>query len=151
MNRKAIALLSLIGLFVSIYLLMFHLGMIGSLACGVDGGCHTVQTSRWASFLGLPVPLWGTLGYGVLFGVALLGAADGRQDSTRLSLLLLGLATGAFAFSLYLTALEAFVIHAWCRWCVVSAILSTLIFVSALGELPRLRRGGRATEYALHE
>ena len=38
-------------------------------------------------------------------------------------------ATGGLAFSVYLTALELFVIHAICRWCVVSAVLTIGIFL----------------------
>jgi protein-disulfide isomerase/rhodanese-related sulfurtransferase len=38
-------------------------------------------------------------------------------------------------FSIYLTSLEAFVIHAWCAWCVVSALVVTGIFVLSLLEL----------------
>lgn len=139
MNRQAIALLSLVGLFVSIYLLLHRLGMIGSLACGLEGGCETVQTSRFATFVGVPVPVWGTLGYGLLLLVSLAGLSPRGSGSPRIAGVLLGLATGAFVFSLYLTALEAFVIHAWCRWCVVSAVLATLIFLFALPELHRLR------------
>ena len=50
------------------------------------------------------------------------------------------LATIAFAFSAYLTVLEAVVIHAWCRWCLVSAAIATLIFLCSLPEAARLRR-----------
>ena len=32
-------------------------------------------------------------------------------------------------FSLWLTYLELFVIHAICQWCVISAILATILFV----------------------
>ena len=49
-----------------------------------------------------------------------------------------GLATTAFLFTLYLTALELFVIHAICRWCVASAAIVTAIAVLAL--LPIVRR-----------
>jgi uncharacterized membrane protein len=37
------------------------------------------------------------------------------------------LALGGWLFSMYLTAIEAFVLHAWCSWCVTSAILITLL------------------------
>ena len=49
------------------------------------------------------------------------------------------LASLGFAFTLYLTALELFVIHAICRWCVGSAVLITAITALALLEL----RAGR--------
>jgi uncharacterized membrane protein len=42
-------------------------------------------------------------------------------------------------FAVYLTALELFVIHAICRWCVGSALIITLIFVLSLLDLRRLR------------
>lgn len=140
LGRMAIALLALGGLFVSVYLLLFELGVIGTLVCGVGGGCHTVQTSSWAVFLGMPVPVWGVVGYALLFGFALAGLQPRFANSRGLGLALLGLGTAAFAFSAYLTGLEAFVIRAWCRWCLVSAALATLIFACSLAEMPRLRR-----------
>jgi len=138
-NRMGMAALSLVGLFVSIYLALHRLGVIGTLACGVDGGCSTVQSSSYATFAGVPVPFLGVAGYLVLFVVAFRGISAMGTDR-RTSMLLLALSAVAFAFSLYLTALEAFVIHAWCRWCVVSAIIATLIFVLSLPEAARLRR-----------
>ena len=46
----------------------------------------------------------------------------------------------AFLFSAYLSALEQFVIHAWCRWCIGSAVVATLIFLCTLPEFRRLER-----------
>ena len=134
-----IAALSLVGVFVSLYLTLHRLGLIGSLACGIDGGCSTVQSSSYATFAGVPVPFLGLGGYLALFLLALKGAS-GVDDERRMAIALLALSAVAFAFSLYLTALEAFVIHAWCRWCVVSAVIATLIFICSLPEAARVRR-----------
>jgi len=139
-TRMGIALLALVGVLVSTYLMLHRLGYIGSLACGVDGGCSTVQSSEFATFVGIPVPLVGLVGYGALMAVALASISPRWQDSRALAALLFGMAGVGFLFSAYLTALEAFVIHAWCRWCVASAIIATLVFLLALAELPRLRR-----------
>jgi protein-disulfide isomerase/rhodanese-related sulfurtransferase len=61
------------------------------------------------------------------------------QVSTRLGRAIqyavAGISCAGFLFSIYLTSLEAFVIHAWCAWCVVSALLVTGIFVLSLFEL----------------
>lgn len=139
-TRMGIALLSLCGLFIATYLLLHRIGVVGTLECGADGGCSVVQGSRWAVFLGIPVPAWGVGGYGLLFGTALAAVQPALADSRRLAALLFGLSAFAFAFSLYLTALEAFVIHAWCRWCLASAAVATAIFLLALPEIRRLRR-----------
>lgn len=138
----AMAVLSLAGVFVSLYLALHRIGVIGSLACGVDGGCSTVQTSAYATFIGVPVPFIGLLGYLVLFGVSYATASGHVRNEQLASIALIALSALAFLFSMYLTALEAFVIHAWCRWCVAAAVLSALVFLAALPELRRLR--GRA-------
>ena len=138
-NRMAIALLALIGLLVSLYMSAYTLGIISSIMCGT-GGCERVQNSPWAEFLGMPVPFIGLVGYGALFLLALLGLQPPFGDDRRLPALILAGATVGLLFSAYLTYLEAAVIQAWCRWCIVSAVLATLVFLAALPELRRLRK-----------
>jgi uncharacterized membrane protein len=142
--RMGAALLSLVGLFVSLYLYLYKIGWIGTLACGT-GGCETVQTSSWTRFAGVEVSLIGVVGYAGLLLVALVslqGAAARRWPST----LLAALAGIGFLFTLYLSYLELFVIHAICRWCVGSAAIITAIFGLALWDLrgPASRVGGGA-------
>lgn len=138
LNRMGIALLALVGVLISAYMTAYKLGMLGSIVCGT-GGCETVQNSPWSVFLGVPVPVIGLIGYGLLFGTALLGIQPRFEEDRRVPLVLLGGALIGAAFSVYLTWLEVSVIHAWCRWCVVSAILAGLILLLALPELGRLR------------
>jgi len=139
-NRMAVAVLSLVGLMVSLYLLTHSLGLVPQLACGV-GDCGAVQASPYAWVGPIPVSGIGAVGYVILLAVALMGLQPRYADSTRVPLLLLGGTALGVAFSAYLTYLEAAVIHAWCQWCVISAILITLCFLAALPELKRL--GGR--------
>lgn len=139
LNRMGIALLSLVGLFIAGYMLLYKLGWIGALACGVAGSCNVVQASSWAVFLEIPVPAWGVGGYTALLIVALAGIQPGLAGDRRVGLVVVALGAIAFVFSAYLTVLEAFVIHAWCRWCVGSAVLATLIFILSLAELRRPR------------
>lgn len=129
-RRQAIAVLALAGLFVSLYLWLHKLGLIGVLQCGT-GGCDTVQASPYADFLGLPVALYGVVGYAVLCVVSLV-AVQQRAAPRRLDTALAVLASLGFAFTLYLTALELFVIHATCRWCLGSAAIITMIAVLSL-------------------
>jgi len=139
LNRMMIALLALLGLLLSGYLSAYKLGLFGTIVCGT-GGCDTVQSSPWAVFLGVPVPFIGFAGYAALFVVALLGLQPRFVSSRSIATLLLAGATAGLLFTAYLTYLEAAVIHAWCRWCLGSAAIATLIFFAALPELRNLRR-----------
>lgn len=139
LNRMAIAGLALGGLLIAAYMLLYTIGVIGQVACGT-GGCETVQASPFATFIGVPVPLIGVLGYGATLAAALLGVQPGWTADRRIALALVGLGAVAFVFTAYLNYLEAFVIRAWCRWCIGSAIVATLIFLFSLREIPRLRR-----------
>lgn len=143
MNRMVIAVLSMAGLFVALYLLAHRLGLTGPLICGI-GECATVQASKWSMIGPVPVSALGAGGYLSLLGVSLAGLQPAGLRSVWVSRLLLGLSVVALAFSAWLTGIEAFVIRAWCQWCVISAILVTLIFVAALPELKRLRGGSEA-------
>lgn len=139
-GRMAIAVLSTVGLFVSLYLLAHSLGLTGPLICGI-GECDTVQASKWAKIGAIPVSALGVAGYLALLGVALWGLQPSGEASRAVSWLLLAISSVALAYSAWLTWLEAFVIRAWCQWCVVSAILVTLIFVAAIPEAKRLHGG----------
>ncbi len=129
-RARGIALLALVGLFISLYMWLYHLGFYGALACG-PGSCDLVQASKYARFLGQPVPAWGVAWYGGVLVLALLLQA-GRAESGPVGRLLALAAFGGILFSAYLTALELFVIHAICLWCVVSALLAVGIFLLAL-------------------
>jgi uncharacterized membrane protein len=125
------ALLALVGLFVAIYLTLFKLGVIGQLVCAA-GSCETVQTSRWAVFMGAPVAAWGVGFYVVVLALAIAGTTERWEDSPRLSLVMLLITGWGALFSLWLTSLELFVIHAICQWCVGSAVIALALFVVSL-------------------
>ena len=126
--------LALIGVFVSTYLTMYKLGYIGTLQCAV-GSCETVNTSRWATFLGLPVAAWGLGFYVAAFALCLLGIRDENSESRGYSLAIAGLTGWGVVFSGWLTYLELFVINAICIWCVTSAIIVLLMFLVSLADL----------------
>jgi uncharacterized membrane protein len=142
-HRMVAAALALAGLLVSVYLWLWKIGVLGVLACG-DGGCETVQLSPYAELFGVPVALFGVVGYAALLGLGLAGVqgslAARRWPTTGLMLL----AALGLAFTAYLTYLEAAVIHAWCRWCLTSGAIITAIFAVALAGWLRQRSGGDA-------
>ena len=132
------ALLALVGLFVAIYLTLFKLGVIGQLVCAA-GSCETVQTSRWAIFMGAPVAAWGVGFYVVVLALAIAGTTARWEDSQRLSLVMLLVTGWGALFSLWLTSLELFVIHAICQWCVGSAVIALALFVVSLLDWREMR------------
>ena len=137
-NRMAVALLALGGLFVALYLLAHNLGLTGPIVCGV-GSCATVQSSQYAHLGPMPVSAIGVLGYLALLGLALVGLQPRWVANRIVALLLVVGSLAGFLFSGWLTYLEAAVINAWCQWCVISAVIITLIFLACLPELRRLR------------
>jgi len=128
-HRMAAAALSLVGLLVSTYLLLYKLRIVGSIKCVGSGGCERVNTSSWSSFLGVPVAAYGVAGYVVLLGVAMYGLGGGQVERPGATRWLAALSGLGVLFSLYLLALELFVIHAVCLWCSVSGVTILAIFV----------------------
>lgn len=102
------------------------LSLAGALpVCNFIKGCHIVATSPYSKIFGIPLALFGFFFYITAFGllVALF------QNRTRLlSRFLIAVTFFGFIASLYFMYLEAFVIRAWCEYCIVSAVLSTLLF-----------------------
>jgi uncharacterized membrane protein len=137
--RMSAALLSLTGCFISAYLYLYKIGKIGSLACGA-GGCETVQLSLWSRFAGIEVALIGLLGYLLLLAVSLLSLRPGLSQQGWPATLLTALAVVGVGFTIYLTYLELFVIHAICRWCVASGGIIVAILIAALLDQRRLSR-----------
>ena len=136
--RRGVALLALAGLFLSTYLYLYKLGFIGTLACG-SGGCETVQLSPQSRFLGLEVASIGVGGYAVLLLLALLALHSRFSGASWPVEWLAGLSGIAVLFTVYLTYLELYVIHAICRFCVGSAAIIAGLFTLTLLELRRTR------------
>ena len=129
-----VAALALAGIFISLYLTLYKLGIIGELSCSI-GSCETVNTSRWSRFLGLPVAAWGLLFYLDVFGIALIGTLPRFEDERVLSVVLVAESAVGVLFSAWLTYLELAVIHAICVWCVTSAVIVTLILAVSVADL----------------
>jgi uncharacterized membrane protein len=118
--RLATAVLALIGVGIAGYLTYIHYAGIQPVCLSGNGGCEKVQSSRWAELAGVPVAVLGLAGYvGILFSLAL---PDELCQPVAALLSLVGA-----GFSLYLTSVELFEIHAICQWCVASATLMVLL------------------------
>jgi uncharacterized membrane protein len=141
--------LALIGVLICGYLVWSEVTNVATI-CPQTGGfnCDLVQNSIYSRVGPIPVAVLGLGGYLVTLACLLL--------ETRVPLLvargrvvIFGLTLAGFLFSLYLTAIEAFVLHAWCVWCVGSAITLTLLFVVSFVRLWReIGQAGEEEELA---
>jgi uncharacterized membrane protein len=129
-----VAALALAGIFVSLYLTLYKLGIIGELSCSI-GSCETVNTSRYSRFLGLPVAAWGLLFYLDVFVIAVISVLPRFENERALSIVLVAESAVGVLFSAWLTYLELFVIHAICIWCVTSAVIVTAILLVSVADL----------------
>lgn len=121
------AVVSLIGLADAIYLTVEHVtGQ--SVRCTIVAGCSEVLSSPYAVVAGVPLAAIGAAGYFTVFSLATL-AAFGYWIAGRLmqSLVLL-----MFLISAWLFYLQAFVIHAFCQFCLLSAAVTTALTIIVL-------------------
>ena len=131
---RLIQLLSVAGLLVAFYLWLFHEGVLIAACSGGgwdDCGAVSGPNAPFATIGPISVALLGLLGYAGIFLLTWLSDwLSPVQDN--LTELLLGLTGLGFLFSLALTGLEAFVIHAFCRFCLISAAIMTTMFGLAI-------------------
>lgn len=134
---RLIQLLAIPGLILSFYLWLFHEGSLVA-ACGANGwddcGAVSGPNAPYASVGPIPVAAIGFVGYMAIFGLVWLRAWS-TMIYDYLPELLLGTIGVALLFTLYLTALELFVIHAVCRFCLVSAGIIVAMFALSLSYL----------------
>lgn len=126
--KSLVVFVSLLGLFISGYL-WFLYTQPRPIIC--QSSCQLLRESEFSSFLGISLPIWGTFFY-LSFLVYFLILLFTKRVFIFVRLekyIFFLLATLGFVFSIYLTYVEAFVLEAFCDWCIASAITSTLIFL----------------------
>jgi uncharacterized membrane protein len=116
---RAALVLAVLGVGIAGYLVYIHYADVKPI-CSISHGCETVQKSSYAKLAGIPVALLGLLGY-----LAILASLFVRSEAGRVAGA--GMALVGVGFSGWLTYLEAARIHAWCQWCVGSAIVMTVL------------------------
>jgi uncharacterized membrane protein len=133
-----VAALALAGIFISLYLTLYKIGVIGELSCSI-GSCETVNSSKWARFFGFPVAAWGLLFYLDVFAIAFIGTLARFENEPLISAVLVFEAAIGVVFSAWLTYLELGVIHAICIWCVTSAVVVTAILLVSIADYREVR------------
>ena len=116
------AVISLAGLADATYLTVTHLTG-DDLVCGSSWGCSAVLGSVYASVAGIPTAAFGALAYFVAFSSATLAAFGYARARTLLMLVVMAM----FGATLWLLYLQAFILHAFCPFCLLSAALTFLL------------------------
>ena len=119
----AAAIVSMIGIADSIYLTVHHY-TAEPVPCSIIEGCEQVLNSQWAEIGGIPLAGFGALAYFAAFSLALLAAfGDGRMWK------LYGIQVTIMAVvSAYLLYVQGALIGAFCQFCLLSALTTTVLF-----------------------
>lgn len=133
-DQWLIRVLCILGIVVAGYLTWTHLADSDPY-CGASHSCADVQDSPYSEVAGVPVSVIGLAGYVVLLVLSLLRGHVDSEIEFYLPVLSFGVALIGVLYSAYLTYLEAFVIQAWCYWCVASALIITAIWVLTIYDL----------------
>ena len=118
----AIGTLAFIGMIDTLYLSISR--RPGPIPCHITSGCEDVVTSVYSTVAGILLAWFGLAFYLTVFGTA---AFEGSGNTGTVRLLFWP-ATLALIASATLTGIQAFVLEAYCEYCLGSAALSTGIF-----------------------
>jgi uncharacterized membrane protein len=123
--RALLLLVSAAGIGIAAYLTYVHYRP-AALICTGGGGCESVQESKYAVLVGIPIAILG-LAYWIAALVLVI------WDSELARTLTAALAITGLAFAAYLVILQLFVIDAICVWCMANdLVLAPLFIVLAL-------------------
>lgn len=102
------------------------------LVCMLGADCNAVLKSDYSTFFGIGLEIYGLMYYSFITLSYLSNFFYPQIQLLNLPLILFGLSSFAFLLSVVLISIQAFIIRSWCSWCLVSALISTLIFVFSI-------------------
>lgn len=125
---------AIVGIALSAYAFLHNRGFVSGSICTVNAtiNCDVVNKGPFSEFFGVPVALIGLIGYLFLLTGSIFKTKSPNDKS--LTLFLFAIAYLGFGFTLYLTSIEATILHAWCLIC-VSSQLMMLGFIVAITKL----------------
>lgn len=94
-----------------------------TLSCGGSPDCFRVLGSSYSKLGGIPVALFGALAYFCAFALATFAASGYALART----LLIPIVVAMFLATLWFLCVQAFVLHAYCRYCLFSAAITFLL------------------------
>ena len=123
----ALVVVSVVGFADATYLTAKHY-LNSPVTCSIIKGCEIVTESKYSAVFNIPIALFGMFYY-LFVSVLLFLHMEGVKGA--LKLLVVSAAVG-FLTTLYLIYLQAFVLNAFCMFCIISAISSTALFIGVL-------------------
>ena len=126
----AISFLSFTGMIDALYLSLKRNS--GPIQCHITHGCTDVLTSRYSEVFGVPLSTIGLVFYVGIFSLAIFCLFG----TTKTLKWIFWPASAAVGVSAVLVGIQAFALHAYCEYCLLSASLVLLIFI--LAPRPRL-------------
>ncbi|MBP6885917.1 MAG: vitamin K epoxide reductase family protein [Candidatus Pacebacteria bacterium] len=97
--------------------------------CGASSQCDTVLTSAYASVAGVPVAALGMIYYGTIILLLIAHADTGSRKALHSAAWVICL---GMLGTLYFVFVQAFILHAWCYYCLASAVSTVILFVCAI-------------------
>lgn len=132
--RNVSLILASIGLIDALYLTIIKLTNHSPFCVQGLGSCGAVTSSKYSEIYGIPISLFGMLAYlSIILTVIFIGRINILKEYGKY--LLFGITLLGFLFSIYLTYLQAGVIHAFCPYCLLSALIMTSLFVLSIIKL----------------
>jgi uncharacterized membrane protein len=135
------AFIAAVGTVIASYLLAIRVAGIPAIcgpALGPFGGCAKVEASVYSSIGPIPVALVGVIGSLVLLTASVHYLRT--HSIVSLNIWVLAAMVGA-AIELVLIAIQAFVIGAWCGWCLLYGLTVILSAVAAVIAAAQAERG----------
>ena len=133
----AVAIVAVVGLADATYLTVQALTG-ETISCGGSPNCSQVLSSAYAKLGPIPVAMLGALAYFTAFTFATF-AAFGYRHAPKFLVLIAG---AMFLMTLWLLYVQAFLLHAYCRYCLFSAAITFLIAGLLIAVPPSQRRSG---------
>lgn len=121
----SMAIIASIGLIDAMYLTVTHYTNT-LVPCNFTQSCETVLTSKYSEIFGFPVA-----GLGIIFYIVVLAGSVFFIQHRAFHWWLLVWSTTGLLSTFYLLYIQAYVLNAFCQYCLLSAITSTLIFILA--------------------
>jgi uncharacterized membrane protein len=125
--KQVTIVLTVLGLLVSIYMTIYKVTNNESMCIG-SGGCSIVNASGYSEVRGIPVAVFGVLGYLSILALLYLENKSGFFQ-TNGGMLQFAVTLTGFLFTVWLVYVEVALLKAYCPFCITSQVAMTIIFI----------------------